>query len=215
MLLLTNDRTLVRRLGLTPLLQRLEVGVRVAVEPDVERFLALVAKSQLQPNLLLFAVSSGTYLDGVDWVSRHWDALARGTTPVVAVVGSAEHPSEVLVFTNATQPKVEHIAFAGLARTVETLLTIHYGFLLDEFAEHDFPGLNDRVELGGRGVNVQTQFYPGDKPRISTEIYRDGKVLKTFTHHVKDEAAHRRKLLFLIEEMHQKVLANLQSMGLG
>lgn len=214
MLLLTNDRGLVKRLGLAPLLQRLEVTVRVAAEDDVEHYLALVAKSRLEVNLILFRVADGRYLDGVDWVSNHWDALARNKLAILAVVGSGDRVSELLVVTNSTQPKVEHVSFDSLSRTVEALLTIHYGFLLDEFAEHDFPGLNDRVEIGGRGVNVQTQFYPGAKPRISTEIYRDGKVLKTFTHHVKDEAAHRRKLLFLIEEMHQKVLGHLESMGL-
>lgn len=214
MLLLTNDRAIVRQLGLAALLQRLEVQVRVAIEVDVERFLALVAKSRLDADLLLFAIDPTRYLDGVDWVSSHWDALARSRLPLVAVTGMAA-ADEVLVVTNSTQPKVEHIAAAGLARTIETLLTIHYGFLLDEFAEHEYPGLNDRVEIDGKGYNVQTQFYPGEKPRVSTEVYRDGKVLKTFTHHVKDEAPHRRKLLFLIEEMHQKVLGSLGSLGFG
>lgn len=214
MLLLTNDRALVKRLGLAPMLQRLEVAVRVADEPDVQRYLELVAKSRLDADLLLFRVDPARYLDGVDWVSSHWEVLARNRLPIVGVVGQSE-VKELLVVTNATQPKVEHITVEGLARTVETLLTIHYGFLLDEFAEHEYPGLNDRVEIAGKGYNVQTQFYPGDKPRISTEVYRDGKVIKTFTHHVKEAQPHRRKLLFLIEEMHQKVLGNLEAMGLG
>jgi|GEM_PF-2808369 len=214
MLLLTNDRALVKRLALAPLLQRLDVAVRVAEQLDVARYLELVARSRLDADLLLFRVDPSRYLDGVDWVSSHWDTLSRNRLPILGVVGQ-DAVKELLVVTNSNQPKVEHITLDGLARTVETLLTIHYGFLLDEFAEHEYPGLNDRVEIATRGYNVQTQFYPGDKPRISTEIYCDGKVVKTFTHHVKEQKPHRRKLLFLIEEMHQKVLGNLEAMGLG
>jgi hypothetical protein len=209
MLLLTNDRTLVQRLGLVPLLARLDCKARFAEERDVATFFSRVARAELQPGVIMFSIDPARYLDTVDWVSSHGEVLDANHIPVVAVCPRGEREEELLVCTNRPPLRVEHLSRQNLERTVEILLTIHFEFLLDEFAEHDYPGLNDMVEKPDRKFNVQTQFYPGSQPRISTEIYVNGRILKTFTHHVKESEVERHRLRFLIEEMHSKVLGSL------
>jgi hypothetical protein len=223
MLLLTNDKHALIGLGLAPLLKKLTCVVRYGAADAFPPFMELVARSSLEPRLLFFRIDPASYLDTVDWVSEHWQQLEKNHLAVLAMIpevngaaqGRAVVAREVIVFTNngQGQAKVEHIDPANIERTLEILLTIHYDFLLDEFGEHEYPGLNDKVDTGGHGYNIQTQYYPGDKARISSEIYMDGRIIKTFTHFVKGTKHRRRKLLFLIEDLHTKILSNIEALG--
>lgn len=218
MLLLTNDKHALIALGVAPMLKKLESVVRFGAADNLPAFLELVARSSLDPRLLVFLIDPNAYLDSVDWVSQHWEELAKNNLAILGILpevdrGRTVSAREVIVFTNNDQAKVEHIDPANLERTLEILLTIQYDFLLDEFAEHDYPGLNDKVDEGGHSYNVQTQFYPGENARISSEIYLNGRIVKTFTHYVKGKTHRRRKLLFLIEDLHSKILGNLAALS--
>jgi hypothetical protein len=212
-LVLTNDKDIVAQLGAAALLQRLEVRALFVQETNVERFLGRVAASPHEPQLLVFSIDRRRYLDTVDWVSTHWEELSTQRSAVLAAQVKDGEAQEVVVFTNSHQPKVEHIARDNVLKTLEVLLTIQYSFLLDEFGEHDYPGLNDMVISEGVKYNVQTQYYPGSDARISTEIYRDGQLVKSFTHVVDAGRGEHRKLRFLIEDMHTRVLASVTTLG--
>ena len=42
-------------------------------------------------------------------------------------------------------------------------------------------GRLDAIEVGGRKLTIQTEFFPGSNPRIETKVYLGGTLKKTYT----------------------------------